>query len=104
MNRDEVPEAGGYVYILKSKSGVLYIGSTENLVKRIWEHKEELIEGSFTAKYNINRLMYFEGFAELYEARNREYQIKKWSRKKKLDLIKTKNNLMLDLAESWFEE
>ncbi len=92
MNQDEIPEAGGYVYILKSKSGVLYVGSTENLLKRIWEHKEKLIEKSFTAKNNIDRLIYFENFAELYEARDREYQVKRWSRKKKLNLIKTRFN------------
>jgi putative endonuclease len=101
MNKNEIPEAGGYVYIMKSKSGALYVGSTGNLLK---EHKEKLIEGSFTAKNNIDRLIYFENFAELYKARDREYQIKKWSRKKKLNLIKTKNHLMLDWAESWFED
>ena len=103
MNKYEIPEACGYVYILKSKSGSLYVGSTENLLKRTWEHKEKLIEGSFTARNNIDRLIYFENFAELYEARGREYQIKKWSRKKKLNLVKTKNHLMSDWAESWFE-
>lgn len=101
MNINEIPEAGGYVYILKSISNKLYIGSTKNILKRMWEHKEKVIEDSYPAKNLIDQLIYFEVFSELYLARDREYQIKKWSRKKKLNLIRTKNHLMLDLALNW---
>ena len=97
-------EKGGYVYILMSQSGVLYIGSTENLSKRIWEHKEKFIENSFTAKYNITKLVYFRGFLELFAARNFEYKIKKWRRDKKIKLISEHNYLYLDLAKNWFLE
>jgi putative endonuclease len=76
MEKENISEAGGYVYILKGEN-TLYIGSTENLEKRIWEHKEKLIENSFTKRYNVTNLIYFEKFAELYEARDREYQLKK---------------------------
>jgi putative endonuclease len=77
---------------------------TENLEKRIWEHKEKLIENNFTDRYNVTNLVYFEKFAELYEARDREYQIKKWTRKKKNFLIEKVNPTYIDLAKDWFEE
>lgn len=104
MKRENIPEAGGFVYIMQSMGGVLYVGSTENLEKRVWEHKEKLIENSFTARNNVDRLIYFEKFAELYQARDREYQIKKWNRTKKLKLVRTKNQLLVDLAKNWFAE
>ena len=103
MKRENIPEAGGYVYILKGENA-LYIGSTDNLEKRIWEHKEKLRENSFTDKYNVTKLVYFEKFAELYEARNREYQLKKWTRKKKDFLIEKLNPTYIDLARDWFME
>ena len=102
MKKENIPEAGGYVYILMG-SHSMYIGSTENLVKRIWEHKMKLNETSFTAKYNIHKLIYFEKYTELYEARNREYQLKKWTRKKKNALIEKLNPFYFDLAKDWFE-
>ncbi len=101
MKKENIPEAGGYVYILKGENS-LYIGSTENLLKRIWEHKEKVIKDSFTAKFNITKLVYFEKFAELYQAREREYQLKKWTRKKKNLLIEKNNATYLDLAQDWF--
>ncbi len=101
MKKENIPEAGGYVYILKGENS-LYIGSTENLLKRIWEHKEKVIKDSFTAKFNITKLVYFEKFAELYQAREREYQLKKWTRTKKNLLIEKSNATYLDLAQDWF--
>ena len=78
------------MYILRSKSGVLYIGITSNLVKRIWEHKHKIVAG-FTKKYNVDILVYFELYANPNEAIAREKQLKKWSRKKKIILIVKSN-------------
>lgn len=75
-----------YVYILTNKSGTLYIGVTGNLQKRIWEHKNKVVEG-FTKKYNIDKLIYFEQTENVMSALEREKQLKKWKRQKKEDLI-----------------
>ena len=102
MHRDDIPAGGGYTYIMMSESEVLYVGSTSYLLKRIWEHKDKAIPHSFTAQYNCMKLVYFEVFDELLDARDREYKIKNWSRKKKFRLIESKNLTHLDLAEDWF--
>ena len=75
---------------------VLYIGVTSNLVKRIYEHKNHLADG-FTAKYNIDKLVYYEVFEDIEEAIKREKQLKGGSRQKKIDLIKFKNPEFKDL-------
>ena len=63
MLKENIPEAGGYVYFMTNKSNsTLYVGSTENLLKRIWEHKNHIIEKSFTNKYNLEKLVYVEFF------------------------------------------
>ena len=81
-----------YVYIMASKkSGTLYIGVTNDLVKRVYEHKQNLVEG-FTKKYNIHMLVYFEQTNDIASAITREKQMKKWKRQWKIDLIE-KNNL-----------
>lgn len=86
-----------YVYILASKrNGTLYIGVTSNLVKRIWEHKNDLAEG-FTQKYNIHFLVYFEQHQYIDQAILREKQLKKWRRKWKLELIEKDNPEWRDL-------
>lgn len=102
MKLENIPEAGGYIYIMGNSAKSLYIGSTENLAKRVWEHKEKMIKNSHTAKYNIDKLLYFRWFSELHSARNQEYKIKKWRRKKKIKLIEENNYLYLDLAKNWF--
>jgi len=79
-----------HVYIMTNKSGTLYVGVTNNIKKRIYEHKNKMIEG-FTKKYNINRLVYFETFADIYSAIGREKTVKGWLRKKKIELINTLN-------------
>ena len=80
-----------YVYILASKkNGTLYIGITSDLVKRIYEHKQNLIDG-FTKKHNIHDLVYYEHHNKVEEAIQREKQIKKWNRKWKIRLIEEKN-------------
>jgi len=69
-----------YVYILASKkNGTLYIGVTNNLPKRVYEHKNNLIEG-FTCKYNVHNLVYYESYSDIYAAIAREKAIKKWKR------------------------
>lgn len=87
-----------FVYIIASKTGTLYIGVTNNLSRRIWEHKNKLVKG-FTEKYNVNRLMFYQEFNDIEEAIAMEKKIKKWSRQKKIDLIRTINPDIKDLAE-----
>jgi len=85
------------VYILANKrNGTLYIGVTGNLQKRIWEHKQKLVEG-FTKKYNIDKLVYYEQTGNAYSALTREKQLKKWNRKWKLNLIEKNNPQWRDL-------
>ena len=89
-----------YVYIMTNRSGTLYIGITNNLIRRAYEHKNKLIDG-FTKKYNINRLVYFEETSDVYSAISREKQIKGWIRKKKIELIEKANPKFIDLSEDW---
>ena len=87
----------GYVYIMTNVANtVLYTGITSNLQKRIYEHKEKLIEG-FTKKYHVTKLIYYEIFNDIESAILREKQIKGGSRKKKIDLIKSINPEFKDL-------
>ena len=79
-----------YVYILANKSGTLYTGMTNDLKERIHQHKNKIVEG-FTKKYNIDRLLYYETFSDVYSAIAREKMIKGWVRKKKLELINSIN-------------
>jgi len=89
-----------YVYIMASKrNGTLYIGITNDLIRRIYEHKEKLIEG-FTKRYNITQLVYYEIFQEPAEAIAREKQLKSGSRKKKISLIEKENPMWIDLYNS----
>ena len=91
-----------YIYILTSKSGTLYVGITNGLQRRIYEHKTGLTEG-FTKKYSVNRLVYFEQIEDIEQAILREKQIKKWRRSKKIELIKSINPQWKDLSEDWFD-
>ena len=79
-----------YVYILSNKSNTLYIGVTNNLQRRLFEHKNKLVKG-FTNRYNLNKLIFYEVFSNPEEAISAEKMIKKWSRVKKINLKKTKN-------------
>lgn len=86
-----------YVYILTNfKNTVLYTGITNNLIRRVYQHKQKLIQG-FTEKYNVNKLVYFEIFEDPINAIQREKSIKNLLRIKKFDLIKTKNPNLSDL-------
>jgi len=88
-----------WVYILASKrNGTLYIGVTGNLIKRGWEHKEDLAEG-FTKKYGVKLLVYFETHESIEQAILREKQLKKWNRSWKLRLIEQENPEWRDLYE-----
>src|SRR3989338_6637097 len=88
-----------YVYILASKrNGTLYIGMTNNLVRRVWEHKNKIFKG-FTNKYNVNKLVYYEIFENVNEAIGYEKRIKKWNRLWKLRIIEEKNSTREDLSE-----
>jgi len=89
-----------YVYILTNKSNTLYVGVTNNLQKRLYEHKNKLVNG-FTKKYNLNKLIYFEIYQNINDAIKREKQIKGWIRKKKIALIKTKNPNFNDLSKNF---
>ena len=88
-----------YVYILTSqKNGTLYIGVTSNLSKRIWEHKNDLVEG-FTKKYKVHNLVYFEVAESMHSAIQREKQMKKWNRAWKVELIEKMNPQWNDLYD-----
>lgn len=86
-----------YVYILSSeRNGTLYVGVTNDIIRRIQEHKEGLIEG-FTKKYKIHTLVYYETYNDIGETIYREKQLKDWDRKFKLDLIEKSNPQWEDL-------
>ena len=88
-----------YVYMLASKkTGTLYIGMTDNLRRRVYEHKNDSVAG-FTKKYQVHRLVYYEVHKEVYQAILREKRLKKWKRKWKIDLIEKDNHKWKDLYE-----
>lgn len=88
-----------YIYIMTNKiNTALYVGVTDNLVKRVYQHKNKLASG-FTSKYNINKLVYYEIFEDITEAIKREKQIKGGSREKKIKLIKSMNPEFHDLYQ-----
>ncbi len=91
-----------YVYILGNGKGALYIGVTNNLERRIEEHKLKKTRG-FTAKYKIDQLLYSEAFNDVTDAITAEKVIKGWARKKKLALIRTQDPKFEDLSKDWFE-
>jgi putative endonuclease len=94
--------ANFYVYILTNKpNGVLYIGLTNELERRIEEHKTKILKG-FTYKYNVDKLVYFEEFDNYEEAFTRERRLKKWNRDWKIELIEKENSAWNDLSNGWF--
>ena len=92
-----------YVYMMTNKSGTLYVGVTNNLERRVYEHKQGLLDG-FTKKYKMDRLVYYEETHDVWSAIEREKQIKGWLRKKKIELIREANPRWDDLAATWFGE
>jgi len=91
------------VYIMSSKSRKLYTGVTDNLERRVYEHKNKLLPG-FTKRYNISRLVYYETCRDVRAAISREKQIKGWLRAKKIALIESVNPLWEDLSAGWREK
>ncbi len=89
-----------FVYIMASMSGTLYIGVTNDLCKRVWQHKNDILEG-FTKKYQCHKLIYFEETSDVESAIAREKQLKKWNRAKKQWLIKQSNPTWKDLSLDW---
>ena len=90
----------GYIYILTNKNNTtLYIGVTSNLVKRIYQHKNKFVD-SFSKKYNLHKLIYYEIFEDIQEAIKREKQLKNWHRDWKINLIKDFNSNFNDLSDS----
>jgi putative endonuclease len=94
-----------YVYILSSLSGTLYVGLTDDLSRRLHEHREGLVD-AFTRRYNIHRLMYYEIFRDAGNAERREKQIKKFRREKKIALFASSNPKWVDLSDtfSWLSK
>ena len=91
-----------FIYIMSNESRMLYVGVTNDLHKRVFQHKSKLIPG-FTQKYNLYKLVCFEQFGDIRAAIVREKQIKGWLRSKKVGLIVAKNPQWNDLAETWFK-
>ena len=91
-----------YVYLLASKSRRLYVGVTNNLERRLFEHKSKLVEG-FTKQYNIDRLVYFEQTTDVLSAITREKQIKSWNRNKKMRMVEAGNPSWEDLSAEWYK-
>ena len=89
-----------YVYILSSKTRVLYIGVTNDLEKRLWQHKQHLIPG-FTKRYNVDKLVYFEHTQSIEGAIEREKHLKGWLRAKKVALIESVNPTWAELSAQW---
>jgi len=90
-----------YVYIMTNRSRTLYVGVTNDIRRRVWQHKHKLIEG-FTKRYNVTRLVYYEETPDVKAATAREKQIKGWLRRKKIALIETLNPDWEDLSDGWY--
>lgn len=90
-----------YVYILTNHSKTLYVGVTNNLERRVFEHKAKLVPG-FTKKYNLSQLAYFEETDDVGTAIQREKQVKGWLRRKKIALIESMNPEWGDLSDGWY--
>jgi putative endonuclease len=87
---------------MSSAGGVLYIGVTADLPKRVWEHRANLVPGSFTARYHAHLLVYYEVHEDIRDAIQREKQIKGWRRSRKVALIEARNPSWSDLSEQIF--
>ena len=91
-----------YVYIMTNRSRTLYIGVTNDLERRVYEHKSESIDG-FTKRYRMNRLVYFDSTNSIEGAISEEKRVKVWRRSKKIDLIEEANPGWKDLSDGWYE-
>lgn len=86
------------MYVVSNKSHTIYVGSTEDLLLRVRQHKEKRIKKAFTARYHFTRLVYFEVASDIVAARDRETEIKGWTRAKKVALIQSVNPRWMDLT------
>ena len=91
-----------FVYIITNRSKTLYKGVTNNLERRVYEHKNKLVAG-FTSKYNITKLVYYEETSNVHAALAREKQIKGWRRAKKIALIEAENPEWKDISLEWYK-
>jgi len=90
----------GYLYLMASgRNGTTYLGVTSDLLKRVWQHRNEVVD-SFTKKYGCMRLVWYQAFDDIQQARQRELQMKKWKRAWKVELIERENPQWLDLFDS----
>jgi putative endonuclease len=89
-----------WVYVMASKSGVLYVGMTNDLLRRVQEHQQKLVEG-FTKKYNCTKLVWYEEFREVRDAIECETRMKDWRREKKVTLVGKMNPQWRDLSDDW---
>jgi putative endonuclease len=92
-----------YVYIMTNRAGTLYTGMTNDIKRRVREHKTGTFEG-FTSRYRVDRLAYYETLPSFGKAEAREKQIKGWLRRKKVELIDSANPLWVDLSDGWYSE
>ena len=90
-----------YVYLIANATRILYTGLTGNLNQRVWKHKNKSLEG-FTSHFHVCRLVYFESFDDVRRAIDREKQIKRWRREKKIKLIEMRNPNWHDLSDGWY--
>lgn len=94
-----------FVYIMTNfKNTVLYVGVTSNLIGRVWQHKNKIHPKSFTARYNINKLVYRVEFPTAIEAINFEKKLKNWKRQWKIELIQNDNSSFDDLSKDWYDK
>jgi putative endonuclease len=92
-----------FVYVMASRSHNFYVGVTSSLRRRVLQHKNHTFQG-FTARYNIDRLVYYAVYSDICNAIVREKQLKRWSREKKIALIEGMNPTWQDLSEGWYDE
>ncbi|HEY2322962.1 MAG TPA: GIY-YIG nuclease family protein [Thermoanaerobaculia bacterium] len=92
-----------YVYIVSNNAHTLYTGMTDNLPRRVYQHKTKTFQNAFTARYTLDRLVYFETLRSERDAAKRERQIKSWTRAKRVALIQSQNPSWVDLSKSWTE-
>lgn len=93
-----------WTYILSNQWKAIYVGMTNNILRRVYEHKQKINPECFTAKYSINRLVYFEETNEVWQAIQREKQLKTYNRQWKIELIEGENPEWKDLSEGWYGE
>ena len=91
-----------YVYIMTNGVRTIYIGVTNDLTRRVYEHQHKLV-GGFTKKYNITMLVHYEATSDVLSAIAREKQLKGWRRSKKVDLIESSNSAWVDLSLGWYD-